>query len=62
LGPPVKRQIPRTIDVATARQPFVSVILFAGFVAAGAGLREELWINVVKLLRAHGGCLGVRRL
>jgi hypothetical protein len=24
--------------------------------------REELWINVVKLLRAHGGCLGVRRL
>ena len=22
----------------------------------------ELWINVVKLLRAHGGCLGVRRL
>jgi hypothetical protein len=26
------------------------------------GLREELWINVVKLLRAHGGCLGVRRL
>ena len=25
------------------------------------GVRED-WINVVKLLRAHGGCLGVRRL
>jgi hypothetical protein len=23
---------------------------------------KELWMNVVKLLRAHGGCLGVRRL
>src|SRR5439155_18858355 len=23
---------------------------------------RELWTNVVKLLRAHGGCLGVRRL
>jgi hypothetical protein len=23
---------------------------------------EEHWIHVVKLLRAHGGCLGVRRL
>jgi hypothetical protein len=24
--------------------------------------RGEHWIYVVKLLRAHGGCLGVRRL
>ena len=24
--------------------------------------RQEGWIYVVKLLRAHGGCLGVRRL
>lgn len=23
---------------------------------------RELWINVAKLLRAHGGCLGIRRM
>ena len=38
---------------------------FAWFEVAlrkGVAEEQEGWINVVKLLRAHGGCLGVRRL
>ena len=27
----------------------------------GAIVKREFWIYVVKLIRAHGGCLGVRR-
>jgi hypothetical protein len=30
--------------------------------AHGPGSIEEPWIHVAKLTRAHGGCLGVRRL
>jgi hypothetical protein len=33
-------------------------VLVAGHESA---LQQEPWIHVVKLLRAHGGCLGVRR-
>ena len=36
----------------------VTAVLFARADAA----RQEGWIYVAKLLRAHGGCLGVRRL
>jgi hypothetical protein len=35
---------------------------FKRVIARKGNCVEELWINVVKLLRAHGGCLGVRRL
>ena len=31
-------------------------------VLSGGRLGGEGWIHVAKLLRAHGGCLGVRRL
>ena len=40
--------------------------LVAGRESIGSGLGvwpgTERWIHVAKLLRAHGGCLGVRRL
>ena len=37
--------------------------MFEGSVPVGSVADHmELWIHVAKLLRAHGGCLGVRRL
>ena len=47
-------RIGRSRQLAVAGRP-ISVA------AHESALQVEPWIHVVKLLRAHGGCLGVRR-
>ena len=57
VGPVVRRAL-RSNRYCDWCGPF-----FEGFAPVGSVADHmELWIHVAKLLRAHGGCLGVRRL
>ena len=55
-----------SVDRRTLRSPCRRGGSWVGFPfgpgdVAGCGLKQERSINVAKLLRAYGGCLGIRR-
>jgi hypothetical protein len=48
--------------VVVATNPVLELLVRQSGASRFAGWAREGWMIVVKLLRAHGGCLGVRRL